>query len=59
MSGWGQGLVFGLVLGLVFRAGAHAIHNGFARRSPMVTVIDGLHDIGALALAGLVLGLMQ
>lgn len=59
VSGWWQGLVFGLMLGLVFRAGAHAIHNGFAHRAPLVTVIDGLHDAGALAVAGLVLGLMQ
>jgi len=54
---WTGGLAFGAVVGLVFRGGAHLIHNGFAVRSPVVTVIDVAHDTAGLALAGLVLGL--
>jgi hypothetical protein len=58
VSGWWQGLAFGAILGLVFRGGAHALHNGFAIRKPMVTLIDAAHDTVALALAGLIIGLM-
>lgn len=58
VSGWWQGLVFGAVLGLIFRGGAHALHNGFAIRKPVVTLIDAAHDTVALALAGLIIGLM-
>lgn len=58
VSGWWQGLVFGAVVGLVFRGGAHALHNGFAIRKPMVTLIDAAHDTLALALAGLIIGVM-
>ncbi len=54
----GAGLVMGAVLGLAFRAGAHFIHNGFALRHPMISVLDSFHDIVGLALAGLVIGLM-
>ena len=31
---WLDGLVLGAIIGLVYRAGAHALHNGFAMRSP-------------------------
>jgi hypothetical protein len=58
VSGWWQGLVFGAIVGLVFRGGAHALHNGFAIRKHLVTVIDAAHDTVALALAGLIIGLM-
>jgi hypothetical protein len=58
VSGWWQGLVFGAILGLIFRGGAHALHNGFAIRKPIVTLIDAAHDTVALALAGLIIGLM-
>ncbi len=54
---WSGGLAFGALLGLVMRGGAHALHNGFAARPPLITVIDAAHDTAALALAGLVLGL--
>jgi len=54
---WIDGLVLGAIIALVYRAGAHAIHNGFAMRSPVVTVLDGLHDVIALAVAGALLGL--
>jgi len=58
VSGWWQGLAFGAIVGLVFRGGAHALHNGFAIRKPLVTLIDAAHDTVALALAGLIIGLM-
>ncbi|MDN4479241.1 DUF1761 domain-containing protein [Demequina lignilytica] len=54
---WSGGLVLGALVGLIFRGGAHAIHNGFAVRSPAVTAIDTAHDTVALAVAGVILGL--
>ena len=54
---WVDGLVLGAIIGLVYRGGAHALHNGFAQRSPVVTVLDGIHDVVALAIAGVILGL--
>ncbi|WP_062299566.1 DUF1761 domain-containing protein [Demequina maris] len=54
---WTGGLLLGALIGLVFRGGAHAIHNGFAVRSPAVTAIDTAHDTVALAVAGVILGL--
>ena len=52
----GGGLLLGAVLGLVFRGGAHVIHNGFAMRSFGLTAIDSGHDIVAMAVAGAILG---
>lgn len=54
---WAGGLVLGALVGLIFRGAAHALHNGFALRSPVVTALDAAHDTLGLALAGLVLGL--
>ena len=53
---WLDGLVLGAIIGIVYRAGAHALHNGFAMRSPKLTLYDGVHDTVALALAGAILG---
>ena len=53
----GGGAVLGAIVGLVFRGGAHAIHNGFAVRDPRITLIDAAADTAGLALAGAVLGL--
>jgi Protein of unknown function (DUF1761) len=47
---------FAFVAALVFRAGGHVIHNGFAGRSTTVTLIDSGHDIVALTLAGIIIG---
>jgi hypothetical protein len=55
-SGLINGIIFGAVIGLVFRAGAHVIHNGFAHKSGTLTVIDSAHDIAALAVMGAILG---
>lgn len=51
------GLALGALVGLVYRGGAHALHNGFALRHPMVTVLDASHDTLALAISGGVLGI--
>ena len=56
VQGWLAGLATGALIGLVFRGGAHAIHNGFAARHPGVTLLDLVHDTIALAIAGAILG---
>ncbi|WP_426225548.1 DUF1761 domain-containing protein [Pseudarthrobacter sp. DSP2-3-2b1] len=53
-GGW-----FALVLGLVFRAGGHVIHNGFAGRPAAVTLIDSGHDLLAMTVSGAVIGAMS
>ncbi|QOT22511.1 DUF1761 domain-containing protein [Paenarthrobacter sp. YJN-D] len=53
------GAVFALVIAVVFRAGGHVIHNGFAGRPSTVTVIDSGHDILAMTVAGAIIGAMQ
>lgn len=56
VTGWLPGLLFGGLIGLVYRAGAHLIHNGFALRKPIITLVDSAHDISGLAIAGAILG---
>ena len=53
-GGW-----FALVLALVFRAGGHVIHNGFAGRPAAVTLIDSGHDLVAMTVAGVIIGAMS
>ncbi|MBT2585941.1 DUF1761 domain-containing protein [Arthrobacter sp. ISL-95] len=53
------GGLFALILALVFRAGGHVIHNGFAGRPLTVTVIDSGHDLLAMTIAGAIIGAMQ
>lgn len=53
-GGW-----FALVLALVFRAGGHVIHNGFAGRPTAVTLIDSGHDLLAMTVAGAIIGAMS
>lgn len=50
------GVAFGLFIGAVFRLGTHLIHNGFALRGQQLSIIDGLHDMIALAAVGAVIG---
>ncbi|MCU1516961.1 MAG: hypothetical protein JWQ75_1682 [Pseudarthrobacter sp.] len=50
---------FALVLALVFRAGGHLIHNGFAGRPAAVTLIDSGHDLLAMTVAGAIIGAMS
>lgn len=58
VTGAGPGAALGAIVGLVFRGGAHAGHNGFAVRDWRITLIDTAADTAGLALSGLVLGLM-
>ncbi len=53
-GGW-----FALVLALVFRAGGHVIHNGFAGRPAAVTIIDSGHDLLVMAVSGAIIGAMS
>ena len=53
-GGW-----FALVIALVFRAGGHVIHNGFAGRPTAVTLIDSGHDLLAMTVAGAIIGAMS
>ncbi|MDI3193233.1 DUF1761 domain-containing protein [Pseudarthrobacter sp. AL07] len=53
-GGW-----FALVLALVFRAGGHVIHNGFAGRPTAVTLIDSGHDLLAMTVSGAIIGTMS
>ena len=53
------GAVFALVLAVVFRAGGHVIHNGFAGRPVAVTLIDSGHDVLAMTAAGAIIGAMS
>jgi Mg/Co/Ni transporter MgtE len=53
-GGW-----FALVLALVFRAGGHFIHNGFAGRPAAVTLIDSGHDLLAMTVAGAIIGALS
>ena len=55
---WGGAFV-GIIIGLIFRAGGHVIHNGFAGRPSAVTLIDSGHDVLALAIAGAIIGAIQ
>jgi hypothetical protein len=50
---------FALVLAVVFRAGGHVIHNGFAGRPVAVTLIDSGHDLLAMTAAGAIIGAMS
>ncbi|MGW9414475.1 DUF1761 domain-containing protein [Arthrobacter cupressi] len=47
---------FAFVAAVVFRAGGHLIHNGFAGRAAAVTLIDSGHDVLALTVAGAIIG---
>jgi Protein of unknown function (DUF1761) len=53
------GGLFALVLAVVFRAGGHLIHNGFAGRPSAVTLIDSGHDVLAMTVAGAIIGAMS
>jgi hypothetical protein len=50
---------FALVLAVVFRAGGHVIHNGFAGRPVAMTLIDSGHDLLAMTVAGAIIGAMS
>lgn len=54
-----SGGFFALVVAVVFRAGGHVIHNGFAGRPSALTLIDSGHDIVAMTVAGSIIGAWQ
>lgn len=56
---WLDGVLFGAMLGLVLRGGAHFIHNGFTHRPMQLTLIDAGHDMVSLAVMGLILSIWK
>lgn len=52
----GGGALFGAFIALVFRVGNHIIHHGFELRPPALTIVNGVHDVVALAAAGAIIG---
>ena len=50
-------VTFAVVFGGIFRAGAHFIHNGFARRDMNLTLIDAGHDFVSFLVMSLIIGL--
>lgn len=59
IKGFTDSLVFGLLFGVVFRGGAHFIHNGFTRKPMELTLLDVGHDMMSLTIMALILGLWQ
>lgn len=57
VTGFWDSFFFGLVVGLVFRGGAHFIHNGFTKKPFELTLIDTGHDLFSLAVMAIILGL--
>ena len=57
-TGFGEGLLFGAIVGLALIASSIAYHNGFSRMSPTLTLIDSAHDVVEAAMVGAVIGLM-
>lgn len=55
---WGS-LYFGLVVGVVFRGGAHFVHNGFTRRPLELAIIDAGHDMFSIAVMAIILGMWR
>ena len=53
------GLLGGAFPAVRFRMTTHFIHNGFAQRSDELSLIDGLHDVAAMAAAGAIIGLFM
>jgi len=51
-----SGLVFGAFLGLVWRLAWGLLHGEYEQRPFALTIIDGAHDVVALAVIGAVLG---
>lgn len=54
-----EGLLFGIVIGAVFRGGAHFIHNGFAKRSNELSFIDAGHDTVSIAVMALIVAIWR
>ncbi len=52
----GGGALLGAFLGFVMRAGNQVIHHGFELRPHALTLVNGGHDVVALAVAGAIIG---
>lgn len=59
ITGFAESVVFGVIFGLIFRGGAHFIHNGFTRKPLELTLIDVGHDVASLTVMAVILGLWQ
>ena len=57
-TGFGEGLLFGAIVGLALIASSIAYHNGFSRMAPTLTLIDSAHDVVEAAMVGAIIGLM-
>jgi hypothetical protein len=59
ITGFWDSFVFGVILGGIFRAGAHIIHDGFTKKPIELTLINAGHDIASLAVMAVIIGLWQ
>lgn len=57
VDGFWNSLAFGIIFGLVFRGGAHFIHNGFTRKPMELTLIDAGHDMVSITVMAIIIGL--
>lgn len=57
ITGLYESVVFGAIVGVVLRGGAHLIHNGFAQRPFALTLTDLGHDMVSLVAMTVILGL--
>lgn len=57
-AGFGPGVLFGVIVGIVLTALSIGYHNGFARVSRTVTLIDTAHDIVEAAMIGAIIGVL-
>lgn len=59
IEGFQDSLVFGVIVGVLLRGGAHFIHNGFTKKPMELTLIDAGHDMVSIAVIAITLGLWQ
>ena len=55
-TGFGEGMLFGAIVGVALIASSVAYHNGFSRLPSTLTVIDSAHDIVEAAMIGAIIG---
>jgi len=53
---WQQGLVFGVIVSVAFAATSRGIHMLFEQKGLTLFLINALHDVVFLAVAGLIIG---
>lgn len=56
ISGLYESVVFGVIVGVVLRGGAHFVHNGFAMRPNELTLLDVGHDMISIVAMTAILG---